>query len=651
MNEFGNLSLSLAWFLSLTGTILGLYSAYTSNRVLTLVTKQKLLSVTLTTLVSLFALAYLFLTDDYSNQYVWQTSSKNMPWGYKVTAIWGGMDGSMLLWAGILSVSTLIVALRFNSYPKKLMSFTLPVLHSNLLFFLTILLFFTNPFRYINADFIPAEGNGLNPLLQNPYMAIHPPMLYLGFTTFAIPFALCVGALLANELKGEWIKLSRTWSLVAFGFLTTGIVLGGHWAYLELGWGGFWAWDPVENASFLPWLTATAYLHSVMVQERKGMLKFWNVWLIIITYSLTVFGTFLTRSGIVQSVHAFASTDIGYVFLNYLAFILLVCIVLTIVRRKELKAERVFESILSRESAFFINNLLLLSICFATLWGVMFPVFSEAFTGVKQNVGIPYFNKINIPLFLLLLTLMGIGPMLAWRKTNPKKLIQTFVVPLVFAFLLSILCVYAGAINYYPSLSYGICAFVFLTIITELRTLYKTNNAGSVKEKLTNFKGKISKHRRRYGAYTVHLGIILMAVSITASMAHKFEKEFSLKIGDELSVGRFNLKLTKLYEHENKNYRALRGEVALSTIKNNEVLDTLKPEVRFYTRKAENTTEVAIRMGPKEDVYLVLAGTDETGQIAAFKVFINPLQIWLWVGTLISIFGTLILILPAYKKA
>ncbi|MCL4146678.1 UNVERIFIED_CONTAM: hypothetical protein GTU68_022983, partial [Idotea baltica] len=377
MNEFGNLCLTLAWLLSLLGTVFGALSAYKQNESLILVSKQKLIAVSSTTLLALISLGIMFLSDDYSNQYVWQTSNKGMPWIYKITAIWGGMDGSMLLWASMLSVSTGIVALMYKQYPLKLFSWVIPVLHSNLLFFLTLLLFFTNPFRYIAADFIPPEGNGLNPLLQNPYMAIHPPMLYLGFTTFAIPFAFCLGALFSNQLNGDWIKLCRRWSLIAFGFLTTGIVLGGHWAYLELGWGGFWAWDPVENASFLPWLTATAYLHSVMVQERKGMLKFWSVWLVIITYGLTVFGTFLTRSGIVQSVHAFASTDIGFVFLDYLALIFIVSLIFTIIRRKELKPERTFESIFSRESAFLVNNLILLSICFATIWGVMFPVFSE----------------------------------------------------------------------------------------------------------------------------------------------------------------------------------------------------------------------------------------------------------------------------------
>ena len=320
----------------------------------------------------------------------------------------------------------MVVALRIKKYPVALSPWALVVLNAATLFFLTIVVFYTNPFRYLGQPFIPPDGNGLNPLLQNIYMQIHPPSLYVGFTLFTVPYAFCLAALISGHLTNEWIRLTRHWTLIGWAFLTAGIMLGGHWAYIELGWGGFWAWDPVENASFMPWLTATAFLHSVMVQERKNMLKIWNVWLIVLTYALTILGTFLTRSGVVQSVHAFAETDVGEVFLQYLGAIVLVAIVLTVYRKKELKSERTIESFFSRESAFLLNNLVFLSICFATLWGVLFPILSEAVTGTKQTVSIPFFNKVNVPLFLALIFLMGVGPMIAWRKATLGNLKRAF---------------------------------------------------------------------------------------------------------------------------------------------------------------------------------------------------------------------------------
>ncbi|MCL4136865.1 UNVERIFIED_CONTAM: hypothetical protein GTU68_047165, partial [Idotea baltica] len=344
MNDLGSYFLIFSWILCLYGLVGGAFAGYKKNNSLLQSAASATVFVAITALISLAILAYGFITDDYSNQYIWQHSNSAMPWIYKFTAIWGGMDGSIHLWATILAVSSGIIAFNVNSYSKSYSPWLISILNSSTLFFLTITVFLTNPFRYLSVDFIPPDGNGLNPLLQNPYMAIHPPTLYLGFTTFAIPYAFCLANLIGGNINSEWIRLTRRWTLLAWGFLTAGIILGGHWAYIELGWGGFWAWDPVENSSFLPWLTGTAFIHSIMVQERKNMLKLWNVWLIVLTYSLTVFGTFLTRSGIVQSVHAFASTDIGWVFLLYLSIIIAFTIFLTFYRKKELSSDKNIES-------------------------------------------------------------------------------------------------------------------------------------------------------------------------------------------------------------------------------------------------------------------------------------------------------------------
>jgi cytochrome c-type biogenesis protein CcmF len=648
--EFGHFALCLAWILALAGTVGGAVVGVTSA----LVPARGELLRRLTILVAaalggaIVCLGYSFVTDDYSIQYVWQYSNRDMPWIYKITAIWGGMEGSMLLWCFLLAGFCALVAKASAHYPRRLIPWLMSFLNSSTLFFTTITLFLTNPFRYLKHQFILPDGNGLNPLLQNEYMAIHPPMLYLGFTGLAIPYAFCMAALASGQISNDWIRLTRRWTLVAWTFLTAGIVLGGHWAYLELGWGGFWAWDPVENASFLPWLITTAFLHSVMVQERKGMLKVWNVFLIVLAYALTVFGTFLTRSGLVQSVHAFASTDIGWVFLLYLGLVIGSAVALVVFRRSQLKPERSIESIFSRETVFLLNNLVLLSICFAVLWGVLFPVFSEAFTGQKQTVGIPFFNTVNVPLFLLLVFLMGVGPTIAWKKSSPKQMVRSFLVPFVGAFIVAVALVWAGITEFYPILSYSICFFVLMTILAELqrglRVQSGTTNSAvwSPGTMLT----MLRRQRVKYGAHLIHFGVLVMTVAITASMAHKIEREFTLAPNERFNVGRFSLELNEFHEERTKNYEAVQAHVTVHSAKDDSVLAVLAPELRFYPKNKETTTEVALRMGSREDVYLVLAGVDETGTKASLKLYINPLQIWLWYGAIIMVVGGFIVAVP-----
>lgn len=648
MNELGNFALCLGWFLSLYGFVVGIYGAKKNNSRLQHSAKNATIGCALCLVASLAVLGISFLTDDYTNHYVWQFSNKDMPAIYKFTAIWGGMAGSMLLWAGLLALSAGIVAATWKMYPRNLFFWSLPVLNSTTLFFLTVTTFVTNPFEFIKADFIPPDGNGLNPLLQNPYMAVHPPTLYLGFTNFAIPFSFCMGALLSQQLSSEWIRVTRVWTLIAWGFLTAGIVMGGHWAYVELGWGGFWAWDPVENASFLPWLTGTAFLHSVMIQERKGMLKFWNVWLITLTFALTVFGTFLTRSGVVQSVHAFASTDVGWVFLLYLGIVFITALILTLKSRHILAAEKHIESVFSREAAFLMNNLLFLSICFAVLWGVLFPVLSEAVTGKKQTIGIPFFNAVTIPMFLALIFLMGVGTLIAWRKASIQSLRRMFFGPFIASLCIAALLVWAGVTSFYPTLSYSVCFFVFLTIIGELYRGMKAQRELGVGGSVGSL---FHRHKRRYGGYLIHLGVLVVTVSITASMAHKTEKEFTLQKGESFAVGRFSIVLNNFYGTKNNNYEALVAEVSAKRSADGKEVALLKPEMRYYLRKKETTSEIALHMGPREDIYLVLAGISEDEKRVSFKVFINPLQIWLWFGALIMVVGTVIVLLPFGKTA
>ncbi|MBX7138779.1 MAG: heme lyase CcmF/NrfE family subunit [Oligoflexia bacterium] len=653
MAEFGHLALFFAWILALFGVLGGAGAGIKRSRKLLLAVVNSTKLVTLCCFLSIFALGWLFIHNDYSVQYVWRFSNRDMPDIYKISAIWGGMDGSMLLWAFILSLSSGVVALNFRASSSALMSWTLAVLNSSALFFLSVVMFITDPFRYIKAPFVPPDGNGLNPLLQNPLMVVHPPMLYLGFTTFAVPFAFCLGALFSGVLNNDWIRLTRRWTLLGWAFLTAGIVMGGHWAYVELGWGGFWAWDPVENSSFLPWLTGSAFLHSVMVQERKSMLKIWNVWLVVATYGLTVFGTFLTRSGIVQSVHAFAETDMGWVFLAYLGTLVALTLALTIWRRKELRPERRIESFFSREAAFLINNLILLSICFATLWGVMFPVISEAVTGVKQTVSIPFFNAVNVPLFLALIFMMGVGPLIAWRKSNLPNLRRTFLGPFVFGIAVAVLLVWAGVPGFYPILSYALCAFVLMTILGEMHRGIRAQALGSENALAGSLSGAgrlFRRHRDRYAGYLVHFGVLVATIGITASMAHKVEREFALAPGESFRVGRFELKLKQIDEGQTPNYQSVTAVTEVFDQEGN-FLRTLKPEMRSYVRNQENTTEVALNVTLREDLYLVMVGLDDSGRKAALKVFINPLQVWLWFGAILMIIGSVIILLPRKQTA
>ncbi len=653
MVEFGHFSLSLAWLLALFvvlgGAYLGMKPRVSAAHVEIL--RRCTIATCLALGCSLVGLGYGFVTNDYSIQYVWQYSNRAMPWIYKITAIWGGMDGSMLLWCFLVAMFAAFVAVASVRYPRPLLPWLYSFSTSSTLFFTTITLFLTNPFRFLKAPVVMPDGNGLNPLLQNEYMAIHPPMLYLGFTGLAVPYAFCMAALASGHMSNDWIRLTRRWTLIAWTFLTAGIVLGGHWAYLELGWGGFWAWDPVENASFLPWLTATAFLHSVMVQERKGMLKNWNILLVVLTYALTVFGTFLTRSGIVQSVHAFASTDIGWVFLTYLGAVIIVALGLVFFRREQLRPERAIESVFSREAVFLLNNLVLLSICFAVLWGVMFPVFSEAFTGQKQTVGIPFFNAVNVPLFLALVFLMGIGPVIAWKRSSFKALVRSFALPFVLAFAVAAALVWAGITEFYPILAYSISFFVLMTILGEvnrgLRAQGSTTNSAAYAP--ATVVSLFRRQRIKYGAHVIHFGVLMMTVAITASMAHKVEREFTLAPGERFDVGRFSLELNEFHEEQQANYSAVQAHVTVRSRVDDSALQVLAPELRFYPKNKETTTEVALRMGHREDLYLILAGVDETGTKASMKVFINPLQVWLWYGAIIMVIGGFIVAVPVRR--
>lgn len=636
MIDIGHFALVGSWLLAVYGTVAGVLGGWRGDERVAKSARNATVLCSLFGCLSLIALAGAFLGHDYRYAYVWRTSNNDMHPAYLISAVWGGMDGSMLLWGVLNAVYCALAIVLLKNASKQFSAWLTPVLASSSAFFFTVVTFLTNPFRLVPEGVILKDGNGLNPLLQNPSMMIHPPTLYLGFTGFVVPFGFALAALLCGE--SNWLSYIRRWTLIAWAFLTAGIILGGNWAYIELGWGGFWAWDPVENASFLPWLTATAFLHSVMVEERRGMLKRWNLTLAILSYLLSVFGTFLTRSGIVQSVHAFAETDFGWVFLLYLGVVSALAIILIVYRSPELRSENSIKSYLSREAIFLFNNLILLGICFSTFWGVMFPVLSEAVVGEKSVVGPPFYNAVNGPLFLLLLFFMGIGPLVSWKKMEIRKLIQIVRAPLIVAVLIAILSLILERGEYQAALAFSLCGFIAVSVLSEIRRAMKSSGGGVVRSK-----------SRRVGGLIVHLGVAVMGVGIAASSLFKLERDFVVNPGQQVEIGRYALRLVELREQPGKNFSAIVSQVDVSDRASGDYVASLYPERRFYPRSQEATSEVDIRMTMREDLYVALAGLGEKGD-AVFKVFVNPLQFWVWVGALVMFVGTVTVIGPGLRR-
>jgi cytochrome c-type biogenesis protein CcmF len=513
------------------------------------------------------------------------------------------------------------------------------------LLFLAMLVFAEDPFKLLPQT--PPDGRGLNPLLQHPLMVIHPPHLYLGFVGDAVPFAFAIGALASGRLDSHWVRSVRRWTLVPWIFNTVGILLGGQWAYVELGWGGYWAWDPVENASLMPWLTATAFLHSVMIQEKKGMLKIWNMSLIILTYALSIFGTFLTRSGIISSVHAFAESSLGTYFLLYLGGALLVAIGLVVKRLPQLRSDHRLESVLSRESSFLFNNLFLVGMMFSVLWGTMFPILSEAVRGVKISVAAPFFNQVNVPLGLALLFLAGVCPLIAWRKASARNFRRNFLAPLTWSLVVTAGLYVSGVRHVVALIALSVCLFVFGTIVLEFYRGTRARKAASGGTVWQALRSLIQRNRRRYGGYIIHFGVVLIFVGITGSAAYQIEKDVVLDPGASATVGPFTLQYASLTHAVLPTHEAF--VATMNVTRDGRPVATLYPEKRLYFAQGQPTTEVALRTTLFEDLYIILAGF-EPSRVATFKVFVNPLVVWMWIGGLVMVVGTVIAIWPERRS-
>ena len=590
-----------------------------------------------------------FVTENYSIRYVNQYSDSVQPLFYKLTSYWGGLDGSIMFWVFLLSVFGTIAVKTNRTRQRELIPYVVAVISAVQLFFLFVMIVHKDPFATYLTE-VPSDGRGLNPLLQNPYMAIHPPSLYTGFVGMTIPFAFCMAALITGYLDDSWLRAVRRWTMFSWLFLSLGLTLGMIWAYEELSWGGFWGWDPVENAGALPWFTATAFLHSVMVQERRSMLRVWNVVLVILTFFLTIFGTFMTRSGIVQSVHAFGEDpQLTVLFSIFMVVIVLFSFGWLIYRLPLLRARNELESWASREAAFLLNNWILLFSAFFILFATMFPTISEAFTGQRITVGPPFFNTWMVPLGLALLLLTGIGPLLAWRRSSVGNLVYQFAWPVGLA-VATALGLYAIGFRVWVSgLCFALCALVLGTIGQEFVRGAYVRRAATGTDVVTALIGLIMRSRRRYGGYIIHVGIVLIFLGF-AGAGYKTEHQAVMDPGDEVEVGRFTVRHNRLSETDDGQKQMITAH--LSVAKDGSPVGDLYP-ARWFFRKHESepTTEVALRRTVSEDLYVTLVNYTVADQSVSVEITINPLVNWIWFGFTIMALGTGIALLPESRLA
>lgn len=582
--------------------------------------------------LAVVSLASALYAHDFSLDYVSRYSSRSLSPAYTVTALWGGMEGSILFWTLLLTTFAAIALVRVDARTTRLVGWAGAVLSGVALFFLALLVMPANPFTRL-AD-IPPDGVGLNPLLQSPGMVIHPPLLYTGFVGFSIPFAFAMAALFSGHLDDSWLKATRRWTLFAWSALSIGIVVGGAWAYTELGWGGYWAWDPVENASFMPWLTATAFLHSVVIQEKRRMFKVWNVVLIVLTYVLAVFGTFLTRSGILSSVHTFTEGGTGKWFLPFLGLMLIGSLGVVAARYEKLRSENRFDSLVSRESAFLLNNVLFVAAAFTVLWGTIYPIVAEATTGVRLTVGPPFFNSVFIPVGLAIVGLTGIGPLISWRRMSKGSFARIVRLPLISGALTAIVLAVLGMRSTGALLAFSLCAFTAVAIGSEFVRGSRTHRSAGARWDSALLR-TLLRNRRRYGGYVVHLGVILIVIGLSGS-AFRSESQELLKIGESMTIGEYTLTYEALNQGQTDEKDI--NEAELSVARGGEAITTLRPQRNFHLAQQQPQSEVAIRTTPVEDLYVVISSFDQDGT-AAVRAFVNPLTWWIWAGAVVMLAG------------
>jgi cytochrome c-type biogenesis protein CcmF len=669
MPEFGSFALLLALALSVYTLVMGGAALWRTRGVAAGVDRQgdKLgetarragISSFVACTCAAFALVWASFTNDYSVSYILHHTNRDLNTAYKFSALWSGQEGSLLLWAWLLSAYGFVLRVR-HKVDVRLTAFASTILAGVQVFFLMLLNFAAPPFA-IQPGPVAADGLGLNPLLQYPEMVIHPPMLYLGYVGFSVPFAFALGALMMRYPGEKWIHITRRWTMVTWLFLTCGICLGAHWAYSVLGWGGYWGWDPVENASLMPWLTGTAFLHSVMMQEKRGMMKSWNVWLIFSTFMLTILGTLLTRSGIVSSVHAFAESNIGNWFYAFILIVFAVCLFTFFRQRDHLKSENRLESLVSRESSFLFNNLILLAACFTVLWGTLFPILSEYVQGTKVTMGAPFYNRVELPIGLFLLFLTGIGPLLAWRSTSLRSIRRNFILPGVAMGVALVVLLAVGVRPWaagddwqgelFSLVTFTLAAGVITAIAAEFLRGASVVATQTGKNLFASTVVLVRRNTRRYGGYIVHFGIVVMFIGI-AGGAFNQAHEQEMGSGDTVKLGPYRL-VCRTYTQDSK--PEFDTEYALLDVyRGAKKITQLAPEKRIYfpnTDHAQPSTMVALHSTLASDLYVIYEGRNPDTDKPIIKVFLNPLMNWIWIGVLIVVAGTFLALVPNMMRS
>jgi len=647
MAELGRAALLVTLGLVMYALVAGAAGAHLGRRRLALSAQNALVAAFFSTLVASAVLLGALLRHDFSFTYVARTTSEDLPTAYTISAFWGGQEGSLLLWLLVLTGFG-AAAVRLNrGWARDLIVWVVPVFAAVAVFFAFLLVAVASPFVMQAA---PADGAGMTPSLQNPYMLAHPPLLYLGYVGLTVPFAFCLGALLAGRPDERWLVATRRWTLFAWTALGIGQLLGAHWAYVEVGWGGYYAWDPVENAALMPWLAATAFLHSVMVQEIRGILRVWNVLLVILAFSLSLFGTFLTRSGVVNSIHSFTQSSIGPWFLAFIALTVGVSLAVVFWRLPLLRSETRLESPVSREAAFLYNNLLLLALCLTILWGVVYPLISEAVRGEAVVLGRAYYDFFLRIFGLPLLLLMGIGPLIAWRRASFASLVTTFRWPVLAALATGAALLVLGAGSSVPGLvAYTFSAFVAATIVMEFARGTRARKALGASSWPNAFFSLLGRNRRRYGGYVVHASIVLLAVGIAGSSAFDKAADAKLRPGESMAVGDYNLRYEALDERQTSNATEIRAQLAVS--RGDRDLGTLEAGKNAYTVEQQLSNEVGIRSDPLtgEDLFVITEQIDPDGTVY-FRVFVKPLVNLIWIAGLVFVMGSLIALWPDARE-
>jgi cytochrome c-type biogenesis protein CcmF len=647
MPDLGRAALVTSFLLLVYALVAGSLAAWLGRRRLAASAQNALIAAFGATVVATVVLLIALARHDFSFTYVAEHTSRELPLGYSLTAFWGGQEGSLLLWLLVLCGYSVAAVLTARRVGREVLAWVVPTLGLVGTFFALLLVFVASPFT---TQVAPADGAGLNPSLQNPYMAVHPPLLYLGYVGLTVPFAFAIGALLARRTDERWIVATRRWTLTAWAFLGVGQLLGAHWAYVEIGWGGYFAWDPVENAALMPWLAATAFLHSVMIQEKRGMLKVWNVLLVVLAFDLSLFGTFLTRSGIIQSIHSFTQSSIGPWFLGFICLITAGSLALIFLRLPLLRAKTRLESLVSREATFLYNNLLLVALALTILWGVVYPLLSEAVTGEAATVSKPYYNFFLHSFGLPLLLLMGIGPLVAWRRASLRALGRTFLWPLTAAVAAGAALLLAGAgSSRVGVIAYTFSVFVLASIVLEFARGTSARRALGGVGWLGAFSSLVARNRRRYGGYVVHAAVVLLAIGVAGSSAYQTVREARLNPGDSMNVAGNRLVFRGFEQKTESNHRAIRANV--DVYHGDKYLGRYRPGKNEYFAEDQVSNEVAIRhdLLTGGDLFLIADQVNANGSVD-LKALQKPLVNLLWLAGLVFVGGSLIALWPDARE-